>query len=637
MLKVFEIAKKNYKILLIAALVGIIFGLPHILSPMLRGDDLYRPLATVNINGFIVDEVHLASNVRDVYDGHLIVSDSQLYENKNTTNIASQPLPYLVLGLFTHLTGSVTNTYIIGDFLFPAIIFLLVYFFLMLLTKNQVISMFGGGFILFFEDWIRWLIPTNPEILSGFLSKFSTDIYVPISYFSRLPFMQYAFIEFMVAIIFLYLAIKEGKKLYILLAGITAGLLFYSYFYYWTFFFASLFVIGLVFLATKQYKITKNMLMILIIALLISIPFWVNFVQFRAQPGYEDLTTRTGLEYGRFFKLETNLKLLLFFGLYLLLIRKRDLPFYFLTGLFLTGMVIINMQLVTGFTLQSYHWISVAIDPIIVLMTCYLIYQMLVYKHKFNIINRIFNPIKKHYKIILALLLVFFFFHGVYYNTVLSLNTYKHQTIDESKLEALDWLNKNTKTDDVVLSASIESTDLIPVYTGDNTFLPNAQFTTATTDEILDRVLIAYKIYNVSPSYLELMMAQDNLLEDEYHPQIYGSHVPEDVFMYERAEWNFAYFYYKYRPSERNKANITYPAKFNGKESFFYIPEDVRTSIMQKYLSYTNTSALFTKYRIDYVYCGPYERNISNMDLSSYKNLVEVWKNDNVTIYKVLK
>ncbi len=636
MINVLEIIRKNYKILLIAALVGIIFGLPHILIPVLRGDSLYRPLATVNINGFVVDEVHLASNIRDVYDGHLVVSDSQLYEHKNAPNIASQPLPYLVLGALTHLTGSVTNTYIIGDFIFPAIIFLLVYIFLMLITRNQVISMFGGAFILFFEDWIRWIIPTNPEILSGLLSKFSLDIYVPISYFSRLPFMQYTFIEFMAAIILLYLAIKNGGRLWIALSGISAGLLFYSYFYFWSFFLVSLFAVGFLLLLTKQYSAVRRIAVVTGIALLVSVPFWFNFVQFRSLPGSEDLTMRTGVEYGRFFKLETNLKLLLFFGLYMLLIRKRDLPFYFLTGLFLAGMVIINVQLVTSFTLQSYHWISVAIDPVIVLMACLLVYQMLAYKHRWKAVNRLLSPVKKHYKIICCLLVVFFLLHGIFYNTVLSLNTYKQQTVPETTLEALDWLDRNTKTDDVVLSASIEMTDLTPVYTRDNVFLPNAQFTTATTGEITDRIYIAYRIYNVSPSYLEFLMAQDNALEDEYHPQIYGSHFPEDRLMYERAEWNFAYFYYKYRPSSRYSiGNYTYPPELAGKEAFFYIPPEVRKSMLANYTGY-DTSQLFKKYRIDYVYYGPYERNISNIDLSKHGNLAEVWKNRDVTIYRVL-
>ena len=115
--------RTDYIVLLVAIICGLAFVSHHFLSMFLRGDGLYSPLVVKGVNGVTLDEVMYASNIRDVYDGHLLVKDSQLFEHKNDSTLQTTWFPYYVLGILTKITGSVQNTFIISDFLFPALIF----------------------------------------------------------------------------------------------------------------------------------------------------------------------------------------------------------------------------------------------------------------------------------------------------------------------------------------------------------------------------------------------------------------------------------------------------------------------------------------------------------------------------------
>ena len=639
-----KITNSNYTIIVIVIIIGLTFGLPYILIPRLQGDQYdYTPFVVNGINALTVDETGLASKTRDVYDGHLIVRDSQLFEHKNAPNIF-HTFPYLVLGCLSHLLGF-ESTFIICHFICPAMIFLLIYILMFKMTNDKYISILGGVALLYGCHLLNYLPPITPSLFKNLIYNIiSTDMIRPLHYFARLPFIQFTFIELILALIFLYFAIKENKYRYSIISGVFGGLLFYSYLFHWTFFFVGCGFLFLIFLSKRDYKESKQILIAISVSLLLSILFWINFVNFKMLPYHADLLSRNGLYIGRWIlhNVIMSCKYLVFLALFSILIKRKrkDETFYFLISFLLGGIACLNAQVILGYTIQPYHWVATGIDPLVVIMLCYLIYQILNTTYREKRLNDVLLAVKKNHKPLCIILILLFSAYGAYYHTMYSLNTYKYYTLPETTVDAFNWLDENTKVDDVVLSCSIENICLIPVHTHNNNFIPWERYSSASTDEILDRIYIAYKLFNVSPSYLEELMNQDNAVIDDYYIPFRETKVPnKDLF--EKAFWNPIFFGRKFYITPYYLADAyDYPKDIKekiAKGGLYYIPLEVREEISEDYENCMNkdTVGLLYKYRIDYIYYGPYEKKISNANLSQYTFLEEVYRNEDVIIYEV--
>lgn len=631
----FNLIRDKWGAILISLVIGLIFGLPHILIPILQDNATeYKPLVVKGVNAQTVDEALYASSIREVYDGHIIVRDSQLFEHKNDVGIFPT-FPYLILGYMTHLTGSVENTNIISDFIFPILTFLLLYFFMFRLTRNRYISALCGCAIL-----LRGFMF---QVLKGYISHSShiQHILRPLLYPSRLPFTQFTFIILLSAIILLYLFLKERKTIYGISCGIFTGLLFYTYLYHWTFFFSGIGILLLILILKRDYENSKRVLAVIAIGLLISIPYWIDFVKFKSLPYSDDILGRMGLELGRTPSISSTITYLIFLSIFAILVKKRDEIFYILTSLLLGGIVCINAQILLGYTVQSYHWPLTGITPLIVIMAFYMISQVLVTEYNLRVVGQTIAVVRRCYKPVFTLSILLFLAYGTYHHYMFSKNTYRYYTLPDTTIDAYNWLDRNTKTDDVVLSVSVENIDLIPVYTRDNNFIPSGYLTLASTEEILDRIYIAYKLLNVSPIYLEKLVNQDSEFIKACRKQFEKTGIPNTE-IFEEASWNPTFFTMKYYigPSYLPD-DYHYPKEIKekaAKQGMYYIPLEVRQEILSNYDNYTaNTDSLLSKYRIDYIYYGPHERRIGNVNLSEYKQFDEVYRNEDVIIYKVVK
>lgn len=606
----------GYIIFLISLLIGTIFVLPHILIPIFQeGNIVYKPLVVNGVNTQTVDETFYASNIREVYDGHIIVRDSQLFEHKNDITI-TPIFPYIILGYMTYLTGSVENTYIISDFIFPLLTFLLVYFLMFRLTKDRYISALCGCAMLlrgFIFREIKAYIFNLPQL---HIQK----ILGPLGYQSRLPFTQFTFIILISAIVLLYLFLKGRKTIYGVLCGLFMGLLFYTYLYHWTFFFIGIGILFLIFLIKRDYKNSKRVFIVLAIGMLISIPYWIDFAKFKSEPYSEEILGRMDMVSGRMPSISNTITYLLFLSLFVILVKKRDEIFYIFISLLLGGIVCINIQVFLGYSIQAYHWPLTSITPLIVIMIFYMTSEVLVREYNLGAVNWIITISRRYYKPLFVFLILIFLTYGTYHNYMFSRNTYRYYTLPNTIIEAYRWLDRNTQTDDVILSASVENINLIPVYTRDNNFIPNAVFTVASTQEILDRTYIAYKLLNVSPSYLENLMRQDNAVLDKYYRPFGRTGIPNTE-IFEEVFWIPTLFHSKF---------------FS--QGGYEIPEEIMKGILSNYNNYTNNiDELLNRYRVDYIYYGQYERKISSVNLTEYKQFRELYKNEDVTIYKVLK
>ena len=100
-----------------------------------------------------------------------------------------------------------------------------------------------------------------------------------------------------------------------------------------------------------EFRQIKIILFIVIQALIISIPFWINYLRLLDLSFYNEIMTRLGFRISHhltIFKLPI-LSLIIFIVFY----KNRDFNFYFLLSFFLSGLLCMNQQVLTEHGIQG--------------------------------------------------------------------------------------------------------------------------------------------------------------------------------------------------------------------------------------------------------------------------------------------
>jgi len=613
------------RILFIATVCGLIFVSPHFLISFLQENGSYTPLVAKGVSGPNVEETIYASNIRDVYDGHLIVTDSQLFEHKNDMNIVTPWFPYFLLGLMSKVTGSVINTVIIGDFLFPALTFLIVYFFVNKITKNYLISILSGVSVLFVSHLFAL---TTPQYFINSLNPFNV-IQSPYYYIGRLPFTQFTFIFFVLSILATYVALETKKRKFALIAGILGGIQFYTYIYNLFGFSAGIIILFFVYLFRKDYVNLKQILIIGIITFAVSVPYLINFASLISSSEYFDFISKSGVYYGRF-----NILLFIrtiFYGSLIavssILIKNRNNSFFILLAFYASGIIGLNIQLITGYNTQPNHYWLVILQPLGVIIFSILLHEI----YKRNLVA----AFSRNFRFITIAIIIFLLAHGMLTHISFSANTYQRFTLSQSQSELFKWLDQNTNKDDVVAMMSIENNILLPVYTHNNVFLPDALVSSVSTNETIERLLILYKLFDVGPEKLA------HLMSDKYLNASISSYYFSHPDSYENIFWSYYLFHFKYQirldmPKDAYLEKIEHTGLDPDSVNYIIsIPEESRNIIMTNYLNYSSSPSDITgKYRIDYIVAGPHEQTISKRNFSQ-AGFLDVWSNNDFSVYKI--
>lgn len=580
------INKANFILITLAVLVSLIFGSPHILIPILQGNGTsYTPLVSglQYVCGITHDEaLFYGAQIKKIFDGKPFFADVDLYEYRDTPNPFST-FSCFVLGNIAKLLGSVENLFIAADFIFPPLIFYSSYLLLLSLTGEILVAVFGSVFLIFGFDSFRTvaaIIKSN----SGYKYAFwNFPLNNPLS-FSRFisPEFHLPFLFF--ALYFLFRGIKEKSYFYSVCSGLFLGILFHSYLYFWTFYLSGCFVLLACYLFKKDFRKIKFILPAVLTGVIISIPYFIKQIEFNSFVNHNDILVRFGLVNGRFLEWHHTIQGFIAILVLAIFCKKKMEEYYFLISFMAGGLICLNLQLLTGKTIQNHHWYFLTIQPWFVLIFSFLISSLI--------------KKKESLKTILKLLVIIFILTGAVRQVVYVSRTYNTYTLSEEEKALFTWLKENTERDDVVLSLNRRVDDLIPVYTTNCIFLPNGVLTFASDKEIIERLIIAFKLYGVKEEFL-----RENLPKDE---------------------WGFHLFHSKY-------AEVFY-----GKRNNF--PKEILSEILIKY-QYLNPNMLarwLKKYRLDYIYVGTFENSIIGNDFGKNLVLKEVFKTNNNRIYKVM-
>ncbi len=580
--------KRNIQVLSIFALVVVFI---HSFAHIIRVHELSKTnsnyIPWTQEADFDMFNVH-GARLREIRDGSIFEGDIDRYEGKGIPML----WPILSMEVFTpfiYLTDSIWWAIIITDALFPVLIFLLFYAIIFKFTKSRHYALLFSFAVVLFPQMSLLIPPSSFAELKHLLLQFNPLPNLDTNVTSLMFLRREAFIPgapFFLAFIYAtsHVVLSQVKKRSsIILAGLFYGSLFFFYFYFWVYATVLLGILFLVFLVRKEEKIYWSICSIFLTGLVVSIPFWLNVHRISQLPQYHELISRMGKEISHniqwvmwktYVLYGSMAAVMLWLGRKLSKLKVSSFVF----SLLIAEIIVPNIQVLTGFNVQSDHWgnrVFVLIQVIVLATLIFYLFEYLMRRYATlaqTVRSRRFATVVY---VLLAFLTI---------NVGTTIFLHEKEFASSYTLSAADqnlyvWLNNNTEKDTVILTPLLETNVDIPVYTHNNIYLARTQTSVASEEELLTRLYTAYKLFGIPASYL------DSLLDHQ----------------------NTVVYFFTVKYNEPNLDRYLRPQNYDG----IKLPQEVRERVVRDYDEFTMPNAL--PYRADYALI---KEGIMNLDLS---------------------
>src|SRR3989344_4109249 len=604
-----------------ALAVSFIYGLPYLL--------IKKELATQNISYHPIsvfadwDEALVYVPLTATASRMWRQTDPALLEHQSTP-LMLPPANPIIFGALTRIIG-IESLWIGVDFILPPLIFLLFLAIMYRISANIWLS-FLLSVIFIFTRNLAALIPFSTlEQLRQFLIFFKPFLSRPVNSF--LPFdrmfsPEWTFIPLAVFFLLLVTALIKNKKIFYITAGLAYGFFFYTYFYDWVITTIALAVMLIIAVLRRDKELAKKILLTGIIGLAVSVFYWLNFWRVLQLPQYPDISLRASLEVGRVFRW-SHWPHYLFWALWagwILFKRYRDPLLYLAAAIFIASIVSLNTQLVVGYVPQPYHFLefSLAIPLFIAYYICGLkLWEE--YRERF----------KKYGKCLVAMAGIGALLVST--RAVQSQISYAQnnewryinaKTIDES----FNWLRTNLSATDVVLSPSFITNSYLMTATPVKVFYPpTGLVTSAPNREIVERYLIAAKLFG----------ATDSRLQELFNPNYISAILAQSTGEPENEQATLENLVAK--ALLHGGFNVQNPSLIYNNATAYRQLEVVEKTLDNFTKSWNSDKASWLKkYSWQYVYFGPYEKKFCSFTAKNFPGCLKtVYQNEAVTIYTI--
>jgi len=567
---------KNHRLAItLAIIIAFIYVSHHaVLERELKNKDKeYLPVLTQTD-----DRQFILPKVKYVFDNGVMSGDVATKEYAGSKTFLP-PLPHYILGYISRIIGSLKWGFIISSFILPPIIFLLLYLLAFEITRKKGISLLFATVSSIIPRYLAFFPLFNKYYQAWFIDQL-------INLQQRLPFnrLEDPMLTLPFFILFLYLFVRTINRLerytpYF--AALSFSLLFYTYFYYYVYSSAALFVAIIFFLLYKDFINVKRVSIIFFGGLILSIPYWKNLFELQKMPFYEDIVSRIGPEKG--YNLFTYPRVIFAYiqhlGLAILSLvwfKKYSRPLaIFFSSILLPVFAVYNFQIITGFNPQPDHWIKPtqviltltfiiffwyairkyvgSLKNIHVLSVVSLVLIIFIYKFFATVSGdvKLFTGVgsiviiiftlsylwmkKNGYQEIFAkfclfIAIAFLFVKAVLIQNNFVINNIEAATLEQSEHKSYKWLRENTPPGSVVGSPSFTTQTRALILTNNKILVPNGFVTTATNQELLERLFFIDALYGVTPENF----GKHFTTEKSYPPKSYDeqgiSHIYIDEF-----------------------------------------------------------------------------------------------------------
>lgn len=466
------------KILLpvLVILVSIIYGLPNIILSY-RFENNYSPFTISSLSPIARDETFAyAPEVNYILSEKNFLKEIYVKEYRNSpTPFVGETASAAVIYFLALLTGSIPKAFIAADFILPPIIFVGLYYFSSKFIKNHLLAISAALVTVISRDFIA-VIPYPVETIKYLINQENQSY---LLYFSRASQPQISFLFFLLAVTAVMKAVNEPKnKSSILFLGITFGLLFYSYVFNWSLFSVFFICVFLFVLIKRKFEIAKTLVFAGLIALIIASYYLLKIYQFYQLPFINDFVTKSSLHNVPI--PATLFRYSLLAAIFVFVAKKRDLNFYVLAILLVTGVLITPIsKILIGQDLETFHYLRRILMPFATVSFFVVLYSLL--------------STRKNLQNFLAFTFVVVFLLYGFRTQIIATerigDSHKRNLDQESVFE---WLSINSPKNSVVASLDPKFSSLVPLYTRDYTYFPPTDRTIMPTYEGVER----YKILN---------------------------------------------------------------------------------------------------------------------------------------------
>ncbi|MEK7082696.1 MAG: hypothetical protein AAB972_00870, partial [Patescibacteria group bacterium] len=262
-----------------------------------------------------------------------------------------------------------------------------------------------------------------------------------------------------------------------------------------------------------------------------------------------------------------------------------------LSAMLLSYMVVVNVQVITGFNIQPDHWYRVQFLPIaaaIFLLAC-------------RGWRKYITPyINMCAPIAFQLFLIFFFVSALYGQYGYSVKRAHEFAFSKEYAQGFEWLDAHTKQGSVVGTLSGKGNLDLELYTKNKIFLPFGLATIASNEELIQRLMILSKAWNIDP-------------------QTFAAIVRGEMANYLFGEQYTAH---------------TFDASFS--RHSWHIPDDFVEEKINEYTSFLHDGRTFASpYRLDYFFVDKNEFSQWKEPHEFIPSLVNVFDNSRVVIYSL--
>ena len=452
----------------LALTAGIIVAYPQVYLHYDLGDS-YRG---IDLMGASADETPRLSRAREAYDGHILLGNPFFKDGKDDPFLV-QPLGSIMVAYLGKIFFlDFNNTVLLSRLFFTFAIFLALYGFSLSFLKDKLAALaIPSVTFLAGSLFTRTAVFTLLEGLSP-RTNF-VELTRPVN-----PLITWFF--FFGFILFFWLFLEKQQWRWGVLSALTLGLSFYDYFFNYSFLSVFAGVLALISLIRRRMTDARKIIIVLLLALLIAVPYFINLYRATVYPEYAEVGKRLGL-LGDASPVLGFLVPALFASFLLFFPRNQKSRYFFGLAMLITPFIVLNQQLITGKILgyAHYHWYMH--KPLAIIFALAIVFYW-VSRTKWRFL-------KKPLAISLVAL-------SLFYGVFVQKSSYEHNRGKIFEMQKygplMDWLNENAKKDEAVFSNK-ETMAVTLVYTPLNVFyFPSARYTLAATKERVFDILSAY-------------------------------------------------------------------------------------------------------------------------------------------------
>lgn len=471
--------RKHWVAMLLALVVGASVAIPQTIAEY-RMEAAYQGVHPIVSD----DELYYLARAHETLDGHPTLGNPYLAEHKSEIGVQFWLPDTILTNIGVAVTRSLRGSTLIWDFVLPALAVLLTYAVLFFLIEHVLLSV-GISALL--------------------------NLYLFFTQLNRTPLPQ-LFVLLLLAFYVLLKAVETHERKWVLSATVCGGVLFYVYPFYWTYWIV---VVGLLcgasvlfFWKTDAYK---TPLFITLGALFMGIPYFIQTYVASKLPHYaESLMHISVIETHYPSGLVDTAYALLVTGILLVAWYMRVVPRTHTTvavaAMALAGAVALNQQIITGVEdLPTLHYGM----AVVYTSTFGLLYASVYFAQRFLTLHA------KTAASVAGICLIVISLAGVA-PKVIATATPSNESIQAQRYGPIfDWLNSNTKTDEVVYANEVLS-PYIPAYTHNNVFFSNWVFLSYISQSEIEKRFLGSRYFDLPLSREEILEAESELFGSYY-------------------------------------------------------------------------------------------------------------------------